>query len=242
MVHSTVNTLDWAIARLLNDQNKLDELIQLMAKHKDLDLTQEDIFDKEGPLFPLCEWVLHNVFLYPPFSHEFFLNCKLFMATLPDESTIAIQPGSFIVVNYIQCNRSNEQMTSPKTFSESLKEESTTGRFIIDKKVASFGGSITNKDNRKSRVCPGAKTSLYEQMIMIAIILRDYSLELTNSKEISCDVDSSMHPLCARLNIGDVTLTKFSQFDNDETLMDQEKQTDQLTIKTPSEGDQFIQI
>src|SRR3990167_80196 len=86
MVHSTANTLDWAVARLLNNQHKMDELVQLMATHKHLALTEEGIFDKTGPLFPVGEWVLHNVFLYPPFSHEFFHNKKAFVATLPDAS------------------------------------------------------------------------------------------------------------------------------------------------------------
>jgi len=172
MVHSTANTLDWAVARLLNNQHKMDELVQLMATHKHLALTEEGIFDKTGPLFPLGEWVLHNVFLYPPFSHEFFHNKKAFVATLPDASTIDVPSMSFIVVNYVQCNRSNEQMTSDKTFSESLAEKSTTGRFIMNEQVASFGGSKISKDNPKSRICP------------------------------------DKHPLCSRVNSGNVILMK----------------------------------
>ncbi|MBA3661064.1 MAG: hypothetical protein H0W64_05030 [Gammaproteobacteria bacterium] len=234
MVHSTVNTLDWAIARLLNDQNQLNALIELMAKHKDLDLTQENIFDKGGVLFPLCEWVLYNVFLYPPFSHEFFINRKSFKATLSDHSTIDVQSGSFIVVNYVQCNRSNKQMTSPETFSESLKGESTVGRFIIDPQVASFGGSINSKENRMSRICPGAKTSLYEQMIMIAILLRDYSLALTDSKEISYEVDASKYPLCTRLNEGNIVLTKNQPSANDnKKVLDPAMSSTQTDIQIP---------
>ena len=48
-------------------------------------------------------------------------------------------------------------------------------------------------------------------MIIIAILLRDYSLQLTEAKEISCDVDRSKHPLCVRANRGDVVLTKSHQ-------------------------------
>src|SRR5437868_13443219 len=101
---------------------------------------------------------------------------------------------SFIVTNYIQCNRSEKKLFSADTFSESLNEKSTIGRFVTDEKVASFGGSKTSKENAKSRLCPGAKTSLYEQMIMLAILLRDYSLELIDANEISCDVDENMFP------------------------------------------------
>jgi hypothetical protein len=211
MVHSTVNTLDWAIARLLNDPNKMNEMIQLMAKHKHLDLTQEDNYDKTGSLFPISEWVLHNVFLYPPFSHEFFLNQKSFSAVLADGTSIDIPSNSFILVNYFQCNRSDEQMASAKTFSDNLHNEATTGRFIMDERVASFGGSKISRNNPNSRICPGAKTSLYEQMIIMAILLRDYSLELADSEKISCEIDPRKHPLCARVNSGEIILTKSKQ-------------------------------
>lgn len=206
MVHSTANTLDWALARLLNKQDKLDELIQLMSKNRGLDLTQEDIFDKNGALFPVCEWVLHNAFLYPTFSHEFFLNRKPYQATLTDGLIINVPSMSFIVVNYLQCNRSNEKMNSSKTFSDCLSEKSTTGRFIMDENVASFGGGRISRDNPNSRICPGAKTSLYEQMIIIAILLRDFTFESVNSNKIICDVDRSKHPLCMRVNVGEIIL------------------------------------
>ncbi len=210
MVHSTANTLDWAMARLLKEHHRWHEFQQLMLKFKNIDLTQEGVFDKAGPLFPIGEWVLHNVFLYPPFSHEFFLNRQSSDMMLPDGSTINIPRDSFIVVNYTQCNRSEIQMRTLNHFSESLHEKSTTSRFILDERVASFGGSKVNKENNKTRICPGAKTSLYEQMIMIAILIRDYSLELTDSKEISCEVDLSKHPLCARVNSGNVILKQSS--------------------------------
>lgn len=208
MVHSTANSLDWAIARLLKEKNKLDEFVQLMVQHKGLDLTEEGIFDKEkGPLFPLCTWVLHNVFLYPTFSHEFFLNHKSSNVTLADKSTLSVPSKSFILVNYAECNRSDTKMTMAETFPDALAKQDTTGRFIMDKRVASFGGSKISRDNPWTRICPGAKTSLLEQMIMIAIIIRDYSLQLTGHKEISCAVDPKAHPLCSRVNTGNIILT-----------------------------------
>jgi len=210
MVHSTATTLDWAVARLLQDPKKKTELVQLMAQYKTIDLTEDGVFDKSGPLFPLCEWVLHNVFLYPTFSHEFFYNQTAYSAALEDGSTIEVPGNSIVVVNYVQCNRSESELAAFETFSKTLEDSATTGRFIMDKRVASFGGSKTSKENEKSRICPGAKTSLYEQMIILAILLRDYSLELIDSQDLSCDVDPAMHPLCVRANSGTVVLSKIN--------------------------------
>ena len=211
MVHSTANTLDWAIARLLAEPSQMDRLAQLMAEHQRLDLTGEGVFDKDGPLFPLAEWVLHNVFLYPPFSHQFFLNQQSFTATLADGSKVEVPSMSFTVVNYAECNRSEERMASADTFSEALLCPGTVGKFIMDPRVASFGGSKISKDNPNSRLCPGAKTSLYEQMIMLGILLRDYSLQMTDSKELSCAADPKEHPLCSRVNRGQVVLARRQQ-------------------------------
>ena len=208
MVHSTANTLDWAIARLLAEPSQMDRLAQLMAEHQELDLTGEGVFDQDGPLFPLAEWVLHNVFLYPPFSHQFFLNKQPFTATLADGSKLEVPSMSFTVVNYAECNRSEERMASADTFSEALRCPRTVENFIMDPRVASFGGSKVSKDNPKSRLCPGAKTSLYEQMIILGILLRDYSLQLTDPKGLSCAADPKEHPLCSRVNQGQVVLAR----------------------------------
>lgn len=207
MVHSTANTLDWAVARLIKDKTKCDKLTELMANQANLDLTQESLFDKNGRLFPIGEWVLHTVYLYPPFAHQFFPNATAFDVELADNFTINIPANSFVVVNYGECNRSNEAMHSATTFADNLSEESTTGRFIMNPDVASFGGSRGDKTFKKSRICPGAKTSLLEQMIMIARILKDYSLTVSEGSEISVEPDPQMHPLCVRKNEGEVVLT-----------------------------------
>jgi hypothetical protein len=39
-------------------------------------------------------------------------------------------------------------------------------------------------------------------MIMLGILLRDYSLELADPKELSCAVDPQEHPLYTRVNRG----------------------------------------
>lgn len=207
MVHSTANSLDWALARLLKEPAKLKEFERLMTQHKDLDLTDAAIFDKgQMALFPICAWVLHNVFLYPTFSHEFFPNLQKSTVTLPDQSKIELPNYSFILVNYRQSNLSNAKMTDAKTFPNELAQNDTVGRFIMDKRVASFGGSLVSKDNPWTRFCPGAKTSLLEQMIMIAAIIRDYSLLLTDAQKTSCDIDPTMHPICARKKTGHIIL------------------------------------
>lgn len=206
MVHSTANTLDWAVARLVKDQTKYQALTALLANQAALDLTQESLFDKNGTLFPIGEWVLHTVFLYPPFSHQFFPNTTAFDVALAEDFTINIPANSFVVVNYGECNRSNETMYSATTFADHLSNEATTGRFIMNPDVASFGGSRGDKTFKKSRICPGAKTSLLEQMIIIARLLKDYSLVLSEGSELSVDPDPDMHPLCVRKNEGEIVL------------------------------------
>jgi cytochrome P450 len=198
MVHSTVNSFDWALATLLKDNKKLNELIALMAKHPEVDLCDESVYHKEGVLFPIAEWVMHNVFLRPTFSHELFPVLKPHDVTLPDKSKLSLPKKSLIVVNYEQCNRSTPEMISASTFAEHLSESKTIDRFIQDKRVASFGGS--------KRLCPGAKTSLLEQMIMLAIMLRDFSLQLIDANKTSLDKDPKQFPLCTRQNTGKIAL------------------------------------
>jgi hypothetical protein len=203
LIHSTANSLDWAIARLLQDPKKMDELVQLMAKNKELDLSDESNFDKNGPLFKLSEWVLQNVFLYPTFAHQFFFNNKPYVVTLPDGVKTTIPGGSFILVNYLECNQGSKHMRG-ENFSKILEKQSTVGRFIMNKHVASFGGSQVNRENMQTRICPGAKTSLYEQIIIIGQLLRDYKLNLEDAGRLSCEVDDNKHPLCSRENTGHI--------------------------------------
>ncbi len=210
LAHSTANTLDWAVATLLKNPAKLNQLQELMEQHKTLDLTQEGLFDnnEEGPLFPIAEWVLHNIFLYPPFSHEFFLNSRSFETQLPDGTKVTVPKMSFTVVNYQACNRSELGLSTPESFCQSLAPRATIGKFVMDKRNASFGGSEITKKNAHSRKCPGAKFSLHEQMIIIATLLRDYDLQVDPSEDISCDGDPKMHPICSRMNVGNVILKK----------------------------------
>jgi cytochrome P450 len=203
MVHSTVNSFDWALATLLKDSKKLNELIALMAKHSNVDLSDESVYQKDGALFPIAEWVMHNVFLRPTFSHELFPVLKPHDVTLPDKSKVSLPKKSLIVVNYEQCNRSTPEMISAETFANNLSESKTIDRFIQDKRVASFGGS--------KRLCPGAKTSLLEQMVMLAILLRDFALQLIDANKTSLDKDPKQFPLCTRKNTGEIYLASKSE-------------------------------
>lgn len=186
MVHSTVSTFDFALAHLLDNPEKHDEFQRLMYEHPDLDLSDRVVFEK-GPLLPICRWIEENVFLNPPFSHEFFYNQKTSVVKLGDGSEFAIPQGSVTIVNYRQCNLNSQ-----------FPETESAGAFVHSKDTGSFGGSVDSN----SRVCPAARTSLYEQMVMLAVLCRDY--QLTPSPEMSCDVDSKQFPLCIRVNAGRV--------------------------------------
>ncbi len=207
-VHSTVNTLDWALARLLNNQKQFNLILQQVEKYSEGDFSQEAIFEKGGDLFELSKWVLHNVFLYPPFSHQFFYNSKAYDVKLPNDSKLTIPAGMMVVVNYQKCNELQKDMKDEKGFASELSSQATVGRFVSNKKVASFGGSAIDKDNKVSRVCPGAKTALNGQMVMLANLISGYKVMLENS--ISCVVDRRAHPLCTRLNQGKILLVKRS--------------------------------
>lgn len=208
IVHSTVNSLDWALARLIKNKDKLDELTQLMKEHRDIDLTDEWIFDKQGPLFKLAEWVLHSVFLYPSFAHEFFYSKNSFHFTIPNHDSYKLPNGMLIVVNYFACNRGDTLMVSPETFSNNLAEKSTTARFMRDPRVASFGGSQCDK---KSRICPGGKTALLENMIILGELLKMECLQSIDEKTISAEIDRNTHPLCSRVNRGDIVIAPKSE-------------------------------
>lgn len=216
MFHSTANTLDWALACLLNDSNKLNELVQLMENNKDVDLKDPKNFDQGGVLFPIGEYLMQNAFINPPFSHEFFIVCQPITVKWSGNEW-KVPGGSLIMVNYLECNRSNEEMTPEHNFCKKLKDENrlTVGTFVMSSDNASFGGSDLIRENNKSgkypnnksRKCPGAKFSLYEQMIMMATLLRDYPT-LTSNYKVSCDVDPAAFPLHSRKNDGGVVLQR----------------------------------
>jgi cytochrome P450 len=209
LAHSTANTLDWAVATLLKNPKKLEELQQLMVKYKDLDLTDEGLFDKDnGPLFPIAAWILRNVFLYPPFTHEFFLNSRPFPTELPDGTEVTVPRMSLILVNYQSCNRTEKEMATEESFCQSLAPKDTIGKFVMSKWNASFGGSEVSRKNTHSRKCPGAKLSLHEQMVMVATLLRDYDIKVDPSQDILCDSDPDMFPICSRVNVGRILLKK----------------------------------
>lgn len=216
MVHSTASTLDWAMAYLLNNPVKLNELTELIANYQG-DFSNTGIFDKyiaedqPGELFPITEWVLHNVFLRPPFSHEFFRTSKAFEAVIeenPDgtaKTTLKIPSNAFIVVNYPECNLNNKNFNTEKKFSESLENQDTIGKFMKNRDIASFGGSVPKKNAKVTRICPAAKTSLYEQVIMIALILRYYSIVVKS--KINLDIKGGpQSPLWVRVDHGSIIL------------------------------------
>lgn len=207
MVHSTTNTLDWAMARLLANPEKMRELTQLLRENdiEDYHLRREDSYDKHGGiLFPLVEWVLHNVFLYPPFALEAFFNSRD-MKTTVNGSDITIPGNTFFMVNYRACNAA-EKLDDLKTFSTALlNDKNTILNFWNDSRVSSFGGSL---EGGKSRKCPAARTSLLEQIIAIAVLLRDFNLSLSNAVSLSCKIDHTKSPLCTRVNDGMVTLER----------------------------------
>jgi hypothetical protein len=193
------------LARLLNDPVKYAELNLLMLNNQDVAVAQTSSYDKNGELFPITEWILHNVFLYPTFGHESFVNnLETYEACVGTEK-IKIPANSLLLIDYVGCNRSID-IKSQAEFSDMLLADSfTIGKFILDKRVASFGGSVVNKNNRQTRVCPGAKTSLLEQSMMLAMILRKFSLK---GSEISCDIDIEQHPVISRVNQGFVQINK----------------------------------
>lgn len=205
MVHSTTNTLDWAMARLLANPEKLNELTQLLRDSEldDYYLRREDSYDKDGGiLFPIAEWVLHNVFLYPPFALEAFFNSKD-MQTTVNGSDITLPGNTFFIVNYRACNAA-EKLDDLTVFSRTvLSDKNTILNFWNNARVSSFGGSL---EGGKSRKCPAARTSLLEQIIAIAVLLGNFELTLTPTTTISCGIDDSKSPLCTRTNDGMVTL------------------------------------
>lgn len=208
MVHSTTNTLDWALARLLADPEKMCELTQLLRENdiEDYYLQREDSYDKDGGiLFPLAEWVLHNVFLYPPFALEAFFNPTDMKTTL-NGSEITVPGNTFFMVNYRACNAA-EKLDDLNTFStELLRDKNTILNFWNDQRVSSFGGSL---EGGKSRKCPAARTSLLEQIIAIAVLLRDFNV--SPSGTVSCEIDHTKSPLCTRVNEGMVTLERVAR-------------------------------
>lgn len=209
MVHSTTSTLDWAVARLLS-HDAGDDLLALKAlvrSQRHIDLSKPEHYNKNGALFLLSEWVMHNVFLYPAFREQFFLNTQDYPVTLPNcDKQMVIPRNTFVVVNYQECNRGQESLKGSQAFCNSLANENTVSSFILDKRNAAFGGSARGK----TRKCPGAKIALYEQMISIALILQDYDLELSPNAPLSLAVDDSMYPLLARSALGDVRLKPLS--------------------------------
>lgn len=199
MVHSTANSIDWALATLLKHPEKLSEF-QNLLRETDVDFTDGTVFEKSGPLFPIGQWVLYNVFLHPPFSHQFFFSQELYQAELPDGSILEIPPKTLIIVNYRECNLTNSLAPSLEEFREQLSETDTTWKFMRSPKMtASFGGSAKGK----TRVCPAAKVSLYEQMIVIATLLKSFSIR---QESLSLEVNPEPFPIWSRRNEGTITI------------------------------------
>ena len=203
MVHSTSNSLDWALARLLSQPKQLAILSQLVRRHDNVPLSNPSIYDKQGSHGPICAWILENIFINPTFSHEFYFTRKAHSARLPDGTPLEIPSNCVVIVNYKACNISEPKLRFQ--FSDSLRSRATVERFIHDPRNASFGGSRIRKDSQQSRICPGAKVSLYEQMLLLSLLLKSFNLN--PSRQISLEVEESAFPLRERVNVGKLKIS-----------------------------------
>lgn len=203
MVHSTSNSLDWAIARLVNDPKTKAALAFALTSNQPLSIADAKNYEKSAPLGPICEWILENVFINPTFSHELYYTRNSQSVTLPNGTKIQIPSKSIIIVNYKACNMNEEELN--RNFKGSLASSATTGRFIHNPQNASFGGSRITQDSPKSRICPGAKVSLYEQMVLLSSILK--SFELSKVGSVSVEVDTQCFPLRERVSTGSIAFS-----------------------------------
>jgi hypothetical protein len=200
MIHTTANSFDWLMARLSKQPAKMAELNQLVQHYADLDLTDKTIFEKE--LRPVRDFVMENVLLNPTFTHEYFVAEKPFDAILPNGQEIHINQYDLLIVNYLECNRSEKYNKDPIEL-KLLFNNHNTQRISMDKHVASFGGSDINSNNHKTRICPGRVFSLFEQMIMLTELLKNFDLTIQHA---SCTVDDTQFPLHGRVNEGTIVI------------------------------------
>jgi cytochrome P450 len=198
MVHSTSNSLDWAIARLLVNTEMKEKFILLLRSNPHLPIHSADLYDQTEVFGPICEWILENVFINPTFSHELYSVRKSQQVTLPNGKKLQFPSKSIIIVNYKSCNLNEQELN--KDFKNCLSKTATTSRFIHDPKNASFGGSRMTQSSPKSRICPGAKTSLLEQMVLLSCLLRNF--ELSTEVPMDTSVDPRGFPLRERVSTG----------------------------------------
>lgn len=206
-VHSTVNTFDWALARLLRDEPRLAALTKLVRAPKDDDfaklLVNESTFNTAGAFASLASWINHNVTLNPPFGHQFFLLSKERPVVLQDGTEVVLPADSFVLVNYVECNRSDPHLQKESKLASLLKENNTLDDMVRGQHVASFGGSVQNDSNHHTRTCPAARTSLLEQDVVLSLLLRKFDVVADG---VELDEDPNLHPLLSRMSVGDIVL------------------------------------
>jgi hypothetical protein len=178
----------------------LKSLKRIVENNAHLDISDRRTFENE--LRPLRDFILSNVFENPTFSHEFFVCNSGFTTTLPDGAEMHVSRNTIIVVNYLECNRSEPCFSSQDEMGSLLSRHTTEG-FTTDKQVASFGGSLKNESNNKSRICPGRTFSLFEQMIILTVLLNQYDISFN---QVDCASDDAHFPVHSRVNKGTISL------------------------------------
>jgi cytochrome P450 len=194
-VHSTMNSLNWAWARLLKDHATRDKLAELVKNISPEELSSIEIFDKSGKLGLLTEYILDNIAKYPTFGHQSFIVPKPYKLILKNGTSIQLPAHSFIFVNYKACNDSNAELATAQQFQEALKAKKTVSHFVHGQLTASFGGSRLHEGNTATRTCPGAPTSIFEQIILTALMLQHFDIVGTN---ISLEQDPRCFPVIGR--------------------------------------------
>ena len=187
MAHSTTNNFDWALARLLKDPDKLKRFKQIVDDNPNADLSSVATFDKGGCFSALSNWIVSAVYDNPTFGHEFFSNNR----NLHTKAGIRVARGSLTFVNYQACNTANAAQ-----FNAMNRE--TLGEITRTKQNSSFGGSLIDENNKHTRACPAAKTSLYEQALMLVMLLKRCKLEVDADHVINLKNDDSKFPVVTR--------------------------------------------
>lgn len=213
-IHSTGNTLDWALASLLIDHQRLAELIVHVNQHKDTDFTDLKNYNYGQPLYPFFKLVAETLIKHPPFSHQFFYNPESYEVLLDNPPQRLVFPaGSIFFPNYVACNESEGFFEGPNKFDEFLKEVVSPHNFRNNNRVASFGGSDLNKENTVTRRCPAAATSIVEISAILAIIVLKYGVRLQVWQEnISLEADCKQHPIHARKSLGRISLPLYTSY------------------------------
>lgn len=180
-VHSTATSLDWLLARL--SSKTIATAIDV-----DVDVCAISEYDRDGRLFGLTLLVLENLLLYPAFPFQFYLNIRDNYISGLD---VTLPTGCFILNDYVSCHRSEFKDNEIWQFLMDLPTP-TVRSFANSNRVAAFGGTL--------RRCPGRDLAIYEQLIILATIMRRSMLHSVT--DVSLDVDHSTFPLRTRVDKG----------------------------------------